>query len=152
MVDPNEADIYGFGPQIGSPVFHLPDGRRLAISVFDIFIFKGIGTMAYEYNMGASLWKIVGSPYAIWQSTTPDPAVAPEQVLSNIIVANGGPASFILNTMNYASKQIADYLKFNPQWEVNENLANEVVNAMSSWELKPVIPSVPGLIVLPRFK
>lgn len=152
MVDPNEMDSQGFGPQVGSPVIHLPDGRRLAISVFDVFIFRGVGAMAYEYNVGAYLWKIVDAPYAIWQTDTASPEVPLDQTLEGIIAANGGPANFILNTMNYSGQKLAAYLGFNPQWPANNNLTNEVVNAMTGWELKAVVPGNPLLVTLPRFK
>lgn len=152
MVDPNEMDALGFGPQVGSPVFHLPDGRRLAISVADVQIFQCLSAMAYEENMGMYLWKLVGQPYKLWQAITPEPGIVPDQILSNIVATAGGPAMFILDAMNHCAKELVRYLQFNPQWPVNQNLVNEVVNAMSSWELKPVLANSPATVVLPRFK
>jgi len=152
MIDPNEMDMLGFGPQVGSPVIHLPDGRRLAISVMDLWIFQGIGPMVYEFNAGAFLWKILQEPYAIWTSITPSPESPPDQTLSGIIEANGGPASFILNTMNYSNIELAKYLGFNPQWAINNNLVNELSNSLTAWELKAVVPGNPGLVSLGRFK
>ena len=149
MIDPNEMDSHGFGPQQGHPVLRLPDGRRLAISTWELPIgLSGIGAMVYEVRHGLALWGIQGDWHAKWQSVAPTPSVPDDQVLSKIIEAQGGPANFIINAMATGSRELAKYLGFVPQWPAPDSLT--ILNqAMGSWGLKSILPASPAVLVLP---
>lgn len=147
QVNPAEADILGFGPQVGDHVFRLPDGRRLAVSTWDLPIgLSGAGLMVYEFNNGGWLWNAKGWCY--WWQAWNDPAAADDQKLPAIIAENGGEAKFIIHTIACASLWLVDVLGFNPTWAPRD-MALNVSTSLHAWKLRPVVKSNPGLLVLP---
>lgn len=151
QVNPAEQDIYGFGPQIGAPVVHLPDGRRLSCSVwYQPWLGLGfVSAMVYEENVGAFLWRQLGTQYAYWEAETPTSGVDPDRTLSWIIEDRGGPAQFILASMANCSAEIAGYLGFNPSWGYTSTSPSKMVSiSFGAWGIKSIVPSNPALLVL----
>lgn len=151
QVNPAEQDIHGFGPQVGAPVIHLPDGRRLSCSVWyqPILGLGFVSAMVYEYNVGLFLWRQLGTQYAYWEAETPTPGVDNDRTLSWIIEDRGGPAQFILASMANCSAEIAGYLGFNPSWGYAVTPPSQLVSAsFGAWGIKSIVPSNPALLVL----
>ena len=150
MIDPNEADFLGFGPQIGNPGLHLPDGRRVAISTWSMAVVSGIGVMTFEMRNGRETWACYFWA-AKWQCVRPQADVPDEQTLCRIIAEAGGPAPFILDVMARSSKALAGYLGFAPMW-TDGDCGRELDRALDGWSLKAIVPERPEVLVLPTPK
>lgn len=152
QVNPAEADIYGFGPQIGAPVLHLPDGRRLSCSVwYQEWLGLGfVSAMVYEQNVGLFLWRQLGSQFVYWAAETPTQGVDQDQTLSWIIEDRGGPAQFIIASMAHCSAEIAGYLGFNPSWGYATTPPSKMISiSYGAWGVKSIVPAFPAMLVLP---
>lgn len=153
MIDPNEADGNGFGPQLGSPILHLPDGRRIAVSRWEepFLGLSFLSVMDFGQRFGGVWnWNCFGEPYEFWEADTPTPGVADDRVLSGMIERDGGPAGFIIRAMGHCSLEVAHYLDFNPAWSYGQQPAwQHLDEALTAWALKSVVPSMPALLVLP---
>jgi len=149
QIDPKEADAFGFGPQIGHPVMHLPDGRKIAISTWNFPIgLSGASAMVYEEKLGLSLWRPHGEPCAIWQSSGPEPTVPKERELATMTDRRGGASAFPIEIMACATRQLAEYLGVKPDWggqDANKGLNN----ALRGWTMQP-IQGGKGFIVVPQ--
>lgn len=132
-------------PTPGSPIVTLPDGRLLAVSIWDYGPIAGCGVMLYQNENGVWAWS-TQRWYKNWQTVMPDPSIPPSQTLSDIISADGGPANFIINLMAYASKEMALMLGFTPQWVPSQSY-NSIAEALKAWEM---ITLIPGQFVMPR--
>jgi len=149
QIDPKEADIFGFGPQVGHPVMHLPDGRRIAISTWNFPIgFHGASAMVYEKNVGLYLWRPHGEPCAVWQSSGPDPTVPKERELEFMTNKRGGSSAMPIEIVACATRQLAEYLGVIPDWggqDANKGLNN----ALRGWTMQP-IEGGKGFIMVPQ--
>ena len=139
-----------FEPTPGSPIITLPDGRKLAVTMWIVegLGLSGCGVMVYSeqfggvWNWSAEAW------FAKWQAITPQPGVSDDQVLSKIIAKAGGPAPFIIDLMAFASKEMMKMLGFTPQWMPSQS-DTALADALKAWEM---ISLIPGQFVLPRPK
>ncbi|MBM3549333.1 MAG: hypothetical protein FJX54_20545 [Alphaproteobacteria bacterium] len=137
QINSAEADAFGFGPQVGHPVMHLPDGRRIAISTWNLPIgLSGVSAWVYEEKVGKSLWRIHGEPCAIWQSSGPNPLVPKDRELDWISHQRGGAAVFPIEVVACASRQLVKYLGVVPDWGGTDS--NVGLNtALRGWTMVP---------------
>jgi hypothetical protein len=147
-IDSKEADLFGFGPQKGHPVMHLPDGRRIAVSTWNFAIgLSGASAMVYEEKLGLSLWRVHGEPCAIWQSSGPDPTVPKDRELDAITHTRRGASVFPIEIIACATRQLVDYLGVVPTWGgIDSNVG--LNNSLRGWTLKPLPGG--GFAVVPQ--
>jgi hypothetical protein len=152
QADPKEADLFGFGPKAGHPVLHLPDGRRIAVSTWNLPIgLSGASAMVYEEILGLSLWRIHGEPCAYWQSSEPDPMTPKDRELKAISGARGGSSVFPIDIMVCATRQLVKYLGFAPDWGTM-TAEQGLDNALRGWSFKPATQDGKGFVVVPNLE
>ena len=144
-----EINVMAFEPFPGSPIVTLPDGRKLAVTIFpDTGLgLTGCGVMLYAERMGVWNWT-AEQWFAKWQAVMPTPGIPDDQTLSWIVAQAGGPAPFIVDLMAFSSKAMMQMLGFTPgrtpsqsEWALTE--------ALKDWEILSLIA---GQFVLPRPK
>ena len=139
-----------YEPSPGSPIAVLPDGRKLAITVFpDTGLgLSGCGVMLYAERYGG-VWSWSAEQwFAKWQTVTPQPGIPDDQTLSWIVAKAGGPAPFVIDLMAFASKALCMMLGCAPQWVPSQS-EWALTEALKDWEIQERIP---GQFYLPRPK